>query len=545
MKQKLMVLTSMITVIYLLNLGACTGCNGCNNVQFAWTHWRGDPFRSGTALFETALGDPNAVSTLHVAWTFNLPGGGGFHASPVVSGNVFIGGGNGYFYCLDGSDGHVVWQYPAATSPALTSQFTGGNPSGLGIASSGALTVVGNTNAVIFGAPDQSSGSHLGDGHLFALDVSNGHLLWESPPIALVTGTTSSSTTELHQQIGYSAPLIFNDHVYIGIADHGDNPIQQGKVIAVHVADGTLDNAFNFAATPVRGGGVWGSLAEWEDVYVTTGNTSDCAGCEGPEPNPNHGNSMLRLNKDSGNVVWKQHPVPYNLDNDPDWAAGPAVMYAADCGPAIISTEKDGWTWAVRAGTGAPGAPSVMWSFPPGPWTTSGFHQGDGTSHGDTDYKRPGATWGDVYIGVTGGYETQTNLSRGYTQLHALNVCGPDNQRVRWLSDIPGTSGGSAYYPLGSPTVTQAGMVFVGTSAGHVVAIADPTIHPALGNRCEDPGISSANCVAAGRRLVPDPWIHDMTLPGSPSDGVFGEIAIANGNLYVATVDGHVYMLRP
>jgi outer membrane protein assembly factor BamB len=539
------------------------GCTNCNpsTITTSWLNWRSDQFRSGTQLFETTLNDPNKVSTLHVAWTFTSPGPEGFRASPVVynDGTVYIGGSNGYFYALAGSDGHLLWQYPAAGATPLVGKFDQSkfsNPSAFGIASSAAITTIGNTTAVIFGAPDQSSGNHLGDGHLFALSASTGALIWESPAIALVTGLTSGSTGESHQQIGYSSPLVFNNHVYVGVADHEDNPIQQGQLVAVNLADGTIDSVFSFVATPTRGGGIWGSAAAWSsDVFVTTGNTRCWSGGCQPEPTPNYGLSMLRLNQNSGAVIWQEHPIPYVYDDDPDWAEGPAIMYAADCGPALVSTPKDGWTWAVQAGNGTPGPPSVMWAFPPGSWSTGGFTSGDGTAghHGDTDYKRPGATWGDVYIGAMGGWEVLPNLSGGYQQLHALNVCAQDSQRVRWLKDIPSdpgyigwANGSEGTYPLGAPTVTVEGMVFVATNQGHIIAVADPTLKPPLGNRCEDPGIPNAMCTAHGRRLVPDPWIHDVALPGSPNnDGVFGEPAIANGRIYVATISGHVYMLEP
>jgi outer membrane protein assembly factor BamB len=545
----------------LISLAGCAGGCSCNPPTTSWQMWRSDQFRSATQLFETALNDPNQVSTLHVSWTFTNGGPEGFRASPVVfnDGTVFIGDSNGYFYALAGNDGHKLWQYPAQGSAGLTQKFDPSppsNPSAFGIASSATFATIGTQRAVIFGAPDQSSGSHLGDGHLFAVDTSSGALIWESPPIAMVTGLTSGSTGESHQQIGYSSPLVFNNLVYIGIADHEDNPIQQGKLVAVNLADGTINGAFTFNATATRGGGIWGSAAAWSsDVFVTTGNTRCWSGgaCQA-EPTPNYGLSMLRLNQNSGSVVWQHQPVPYAFDNDPDWAAGPAIMYAADCGPAIVSTQKDGWTWAVQAGNGAPGPPSVMWAFPPGPWSSGGFKPGDGTSmlHWDYDYKRPGATWGDVFIGTMGGWEVIPNVNEGYQQLHALNVCASDTQRVRWLKDIPSNpaySGSSnpleGTYPLGPPTVTVDGMVFVGTNQGHIVAVADPTLKAPLGNRCEDPGISNAQCTAHGRRLVPDPWIHDVALPGSPNDGIFGELVIANGNIYVATISGHVYMLQP
>jgi outer membrane protein assembly factor BamB len=543
--------TSRIIVSFgFLLFLAFSGCRGCT-LKSSWPNWRSSQFRDGVQLFETTLNDPANVSTLHVAWTFADSGPRGFRSSPVVDndGNVYIGDSNGHFFRLNASTGQPDWQYPPQGQPALVQQFDSCdfcNPSGYGIASSGALTVIGSTRAVIFGAPDPSSGAHFGDGHLFALNVSNGQLIWESPPIAPITGLTSASTSEFHQQIGYSAPLVFNDHVYIGVADHMDDPIQQGHLIAVRLSDGAIDSGFSFAASSTRGGGIWGSAAAWDDVFVTTGNTRcDAAGCQSP-PAQNFGLSMLRLNKDTGHVVWQHQPVPYDLDQDPDWAAGPAVMYSADCGPAIISTQKDGWTWAVHAGNSTPGAPGVMWAFPPGPWSTGGFHSGDGTSHGDTDYKRPGATWGDVYIGTMGGWETQTNLAAGYVRVHALNVCASDAQRVRWLKDIASADPGyNGTYPLGPPTVTVDGIIFIGTNQGHIVAIADPTRHPALGNRCEDPALSNAQCTAHGRRLVPDPWIHDIALPGGSTDGIFGEPAISNGRVYVATVGGHVYMLQP
>src|SRR5215472_3682060 len=193
------------------------GCNSCNPPTTSWLMWRNDQFRSATQLFETALNDPNAVSTLHVAWTFKNGGPRGFRASPVVfnDGTVFVGDSNGYFYALAGNDGHKLWQFPPQGQLGLTQQFDAGmstpNPSVFGIASSAALTTIGTTRAVIFGAPDQSSGSHLGDGHLFALDMGSGKLIWESPPIALLTGLSDGSTSEFHQQIGYSSPLVFND----------------------------------------------------------------------------------------------------------------------------------------------------------------------------------------------------------------------------------------------------------------------------------------------------------------------------------------------
>lgn len=89
------------------------------------------------------------------------------------------------------------------------------------------------------------------------------------------------------------------------------------------------------------------------------------------------------------------------------------------------------------------------------------------------------------------------------------------------------------------------GMFFVGTSEGHLVAVADPSIAPPVGWRCEDPDVPSASCSFSGHRLVPDPWSHDVPLPKGASDAIFGEPVLVAGRIYVATWAGNLYMLQP
>jgi outer membrane protein assembly factor BamB len=161
-----------------------------------------------------------------------------------------------------------------------------------GILSSASYWNRSPNGAVIFGAQDPSLGP-LGSGaRLFALDAQTGAEIWKSEPIATIDGDTTAgqdplnppppaSLTELHQRIAFSPPLIFNDKVYVGIHDTRDDPIQTGRVIAVDLATGLIDHAFQFQAvgTPasppqVRGGGVWNALAaDGTGVYFTTGNT--------------------------------------------------------------------------------------------------------------------------------------------------------------------------------------------------------------------------------------------------------------------------------
>ncbi len=503
------------------------GLTGCSK---DWPAYRHNTLRTAAQSEITATSDPAQVPNLAVQWTFTVPGAGAkaFRASPIVyQGKVYIGNQNGFFYALNADTGAIVWQYPPTP---LSSQFTC-NPSSEGIASSATIATINGTAAVIFGAPDQSFGTGLGEGRLFALNAATGAEIWKSPAVARLTGLTSGNAVQFHEQIGYSSPLVFNDRVYIGVANHCDNPIQKGRVVAVKLSDGTIDPAFSYCSAGgcgdnTRGGGVWSSVAGWDQaLYVTTGNTKRSGV---PEPSPNRGLSLLRLNKDTGAVNWQFQPVPFALDGDPDWSASPTYMLAS-CGGVAISTMKDGWTHALNADSG-----TRRWSFPP---ATIPFTSG---AHGDTRYMRSGAAWDDVYIAMNGGLNLASSVTAGYKRLHAFNVCANESDRLRWLLDVPGASG--ATYSLGSPVVTH-GVVYIGTDQGHLVAIADPTIHPPDGFRCSNPAVANANCVAMGFKFVPQPHVlKDLQLDGRM---VYSEPALARGRVYVSTEAGKVYMLKP
>jgi outer membrane protein assembly factor BamB len=514
-----------------------------------WPAFRHNLLRTAQQPNDSPLADPARVPSLAVRWTYPPSGAlSPFRASPIVDdGRVFVGDSNGRLYALDANTGALLWQYPPAAAPALTSQFTC-NPSSHGIASSAVIAEIDGRDAVIFGAPDQSFGTGLGEGRLFALDAATGAEIWKSPVVARLTGLTPGSTAQFHEQIGYSSPIVFNDRVYVGVANHCDSPIQKGRVVAVHLATGAIDAGFSYCSTgtcadTTRGGGVWSSVAAWNDsVYVTTGNVKSG---QPFEPSPNRGLSMLRLNKDTGAVIWQFQPVPWVLDGDPDWNS--TVSYqSASCGDMIVGTQKDGWTHAVNVAPGAGGVANKRWSFPP---HATPFIPADGTVHGDTRYMRSGAAWRDVFIAVNGGLNlTSSGVTGGLRRLHAFNVCASDADRLRWLLDVPNTTpcapGDPYCYRVGQPVVTR-GMVYLGTDQGHVLAIADPSISPAAGWRCSNPDVPTAGCVASGYTFVPQPAVlANVALP----DGggiVYSEPALARGKAYVATEAGHVYMLSP
>lgn len=406
---------------------------------------------------------------------------------------------------------------------------------------------------VIFGAPDPdpATDSGMGSARLWALRETDGSLIWKSDVVGHVTGCNPGSTGELHERIAYSSPLVYGGKVYVGTHDAGDDPIQNGKLMAVDLVTGHLIPGFSYQSTTTRGGGVWNAPAtDLTGVLFTTGNTRcDAAGCQGTcdamgnatgEPAHNHGLSMMKVNPNTGGVSWAFQAVPYCEDYDPDWAAGVTVM-STSCGLLAASVEKDGWTYAINDNG------SCRWQFPPTAGPSCRFPKGNNMIHYDDDYKRPGAAWNDVLIINTGGEaRVHDGVVAGYGRLHALNACASDERhRVRWLVDVPHASAGSGY-SLGAPTVTG-GVVYITTDQGHIVALADPLIAPPSGYRCSDIDFTTQKaCTNAGYSWVPIPRVlADVPLDGTSAAGLRNEAAIASGRLYLATLGGHVYMLSP
>jgi len=521
------------------------GLTACESPS--WPAYRHSGLRQGQQRDESDLSDPAKVPSLAVRWTFTPPAGegGSFYASPIViKHRVFIGSTAGYFYALDAKTGSLLWQYPAHGHPLMGTCAGGGGTQTFGQYGVMSSAAAFDDDKVVFGAPDPTAETGLGSARLFALRQNDGSVVWTSDVVAHVNGCTPGNVApELHERIAYSAPLVSEDAIYVGIHDAGDDPIQNGKVMAVERGTGHLLPGFSYESTSTRGGGVWNGPTQGDDgILFTTGNTRcDGAGCQ-PAPGPaiNRGLSLVKIHRKTGNVIWQFQPVPYDLDDDPDWSAGVTEM-GTSCGRLATSVQKDGWSYALEDGNG-----SCRWQFPPTAGPGCKFAPGGAHIHGDTDYKRPGAAWGDVLVINTGGEAlVHDGVGAGYGRLHALNACAPDElHRVRWLVDVPNSSGSG--YSIGAPTITG-GVVYVTTDQGHVVALADPLIAPASGYRCSDIDFGTmASCTLAGYAWVPVPKVlADVPLDGSSAAGLRNEAAIAHGRLFVGTLGGHVYMLSP
>jgi outer membrane protein assembly factor BamB len=558
----------LLAILALSGLCACTNmvsCQGCNPPPAQWLAYRNNPGRYASQFLGSALANPtNVLASLHVGWkspdttwsASTKPGS--FRASPIVFNNtVFIGDLNGVFWALNAKDGSFKWRYPG--SGGLNGSCTaGGNGSwgAYGIQSSATYASIGKTDAVIFGAPDPDPGTDSGNGsaRLWALDATTGALIWKSDVVASVPTCGGN----IHERITYSSPLVSFGRVYVGVHDAGDDPVQKGRLVAVDLNSGKLiTTGFPFfvdgapgdlTCGGVCGGGVWNSPAyDGHGIVFTTGNVCDFntggPPCQ-PEPSPDYSLSMVSVDPTSGTLNWSFRAVPFLRDADPDWSAGPTSMLTS-CGQLTASVQKNGWTYALDSATG-----SCKWQFPPTAGPSCVFPANTPTDlYGDDDYKQPGASWGDYLFIQTGGEAlTDTGgVSKGYGRIHALDACQPASGRVRWIADIlPGAS-----YSIGAPTVTG-GIVYLPTSAGHVIALADPSVAPPVGFTCSNTDFSPpsptwvADCLASGYSIVPVPASKDVALDDNGNAvGLRMEAAIALDKLFVATDQGHVYALWP
>src|ERR1700730_15170742 len=70
--------------------------------------------------------------------------------------------------------------------------------------------------------------------------------MWKSAMVAALNGCTPGSLSEIHERIAYSSPLVLGNKVYVGVHDAGDDPIQNGRVIAVDLSTGHIVPSFHF-----------------------------------------------------------------------------------------------------------------------------------------------------------------------------------------------------------------------------------------------------------------------------------------------------------
>jgi len=123
-----------------------------------WNAWGANTANTRSQTAAAAGLTAAQVPQLKLKWVFGFPTGVSANAQPaVVSGRVFVGSDNGFFYSLDARTGCVYWSFEAGSiirnAPTV-----------------GPVTGQGNARYAVY----------FGDGHanVFALDAQTGRLLW-------------------------------------------------------------------------------------------------------------------------------------------------------------------------------------------------------------------------------------------------------------------------------------------------------------------------------------------------------------------------------
>ncbi len=313
----------------------------------SWNGWGVDASNTRFQSAEAAGILADQVPKLKLKWAFGFPNGIDSYGQPsVVSGRVFVGSDNGYVYSLSAATGCVYWSFRAA--------------SGIRTAISiGSLKDKGSTKfAVYFG--DMRA-------NVYAVDASNGHLLWKSHvddhPLARITG----------------APKLYRNSLYVPVSsfEEGNSINMQypcctfrGSVVLLDATTGRrLWKTYTISETPLptrknsMGTQLWGpaGAAIWSSptidpkrhaLYVGTGDGYT-------EPAARNSDSIMALDLSSGRILWSVQDTegdawmsgcdsdvsdncPKHLGPDYDFGASPILRTLADGHRIIVAAQKSG-----------------------------------------------------------------------------------------------------------------------------------------------------------------------------------------------------------
>ncbi|MGH8142736.1 MAG: PQQ-binding-like beta-propeller repeat protein [Steroidobacteraceae bacterium] len=268
-----------------------------------WLMWRG----TYATLSYSRLDQINAhnAGNLGVAWTLALPASGNEITPLVHDGVLFVESAN-TVEALDGADGSVLWQYVRQ----LPSRLHNGHQSRMK-----ALAIYQDK----LYAP-------TADGHIVALDVKTGRLIWDTSVFAAAQGGHAGKADENAYSLT-GGPIVADGKVVAGVSlatntPGGDFIIgldgQTGKELWLFhtIARPGQPGGDSWNGAPVDqryGAGVW-TVGSYDPdlnlVYFGTGNTYDAGTLLLPQPYKGRSNdalytdSTLALNPDTGKLAW-------------------------------------------------------------------------------------------------------------------------------------------------------------------------------------------------------------------------------------------------
>ncbi len=282
-----------------------------------WLMWR----RTYSGLGYSRLGQINRsnVNNLRLSWSRALTVSADEITPLVHDGVIFIESANA-IEALDGATGDLLWQY---IRPLPEPMLNGRDSVVRGLA--------------IY---QDKIYAPTADGHIVALDVTSGKLIWDHQVIVPQTGVYARSNHDFRLD---GAPIVAKGKVIMGVSLGITNPGGGCFIVGLDARTGDEVWRFNTIAHPGEPGGdswngaptdqrfgasVWtaGSYdPKLNLVYFGTGNTYDIATLLQPHPEKGKSNdglytdSTVALDPDTGKLVWYYQHMNRDVW-DLDWA---------------------------------------------------------------------------------------------------------------------------------------------------------------------------------------------------------------------------------
>ncbi len=381
----------------------------------AWP-MRGHDF--GMSSFQPDAGmAPSKVGALRPIWRFAADGA--IPGSPALDERTaYVGSSRGTLYALDLRTGTERWH----VALGARGQTAYGFPT-LGINGTPALA-----GPRVYAATAETD--------VVCLDAATGGFMWRTR-----VGDPSKSETI------WSAPLVWGNRVYVGIDGIYDEPTARGRLVALDAVTGGV--VWTYVVPQYAGGGGAGVFdspsvdPQTGTLFVATGNPTPK---DAPPAGPDVGSdSILALDAATGRLRWAFGPTYPHDTRDQDFLATPNLVVLPQ-GLGVGAGEKDGAYYMVDARTGA-----LRWRTSlSGPSAVAEI-LGSGA-----------VGFGRIFVGTQDFPPGVTTFSPNLPgRLVALDAA---TGRIVWQFT-------GAKQILGSPAVSQGGVVFAADYAGVVWAV--------------------------------------------------------------------------
>ncbi len=345
-----------------------------------WPTYLANNARSGYHSTDAHTITPASAPKLKQHWSYDAHY---FISTQPVEANglIYWGDWNGNEHATD-KNGHEVW----STNLGSTSHpHQGCEPLAVGIASTATVATV-----AINGAQTPVLFVGGGDQHLYALNATNGSIIWK---------TALGSSPVPSDSFLWSSPAFYKGRVYEGVASFGDCPDVQGQVVQVNATTGAIEHIFKTAPDHCAGAGVWGSPTIDEakgTVYFATGEKSQC---KTDEP---YAFSVIELRASDLKLLGAWQLPPAQQGDDTDFGNTPTLFRASINGvkhKLVGIASKNGWFYAFDRDALNKG---LVWSAQIAKGGTCG-QCGDGSISP--------ASWDGTHLYVASGHTTMDGIA--------------------------------------------------------------------------------------------------------------------------------------